>query len=98
MARTMLDAHPALSRENIYAAAVAGDVSAVGDFLEASPELAKTPGGPHNLEPLLYVAFLRLDHETTGQASVDIVQLLLSRAPTRTRVFSGPVSHAPTPY
>lgn len=77
-ARTMLDAHPELSRASIYAAVVAGDVSAVGDFLKANPDLAKTPGGPHDWEPLLYVAFSRLDHGTTGQTAVEITRLLLA--------------------
>ena len=78
-ARNMLDAHPELSHVNIYAASVAGDVTAVKAILDADAKLASTPGGPHNWEPLLYVAFSRLDHETAKQASIDIVQLLLSR-------------------
>lgn len=74
----MLDAHPELSRANVYAAIVAGDVSAVYTFLKANPDLAKTPGGPHDWEPLLYVAFSRLDHGTTGQTAVDVTRLLLA--------------------
>ena len=78
-ARNMLDAHPELSHVNIYAASVAGDITAVKAILDADANLASTPGGPHNWEPLLYVAFSRLDHETAGQASVDIVRLLVSQ-------------------
>lgn len=77
-ARQMLDAHPELARASIYTAAAAGDVSAVGDFLKANPDLAKTPGGPHDWEPLLYVAFSRLDHGTTGHTAVEITRLLLA--------------------
>lgn len=77
-ARTMLDAHPELSRVSVYAAAVAGDVSAVRAFLKASPELAKTPGGPHDWEPLLYVAFSRLDHGTSGHSAIEVTRLLLA--------------------
>ena len=77
-ARTMLDAHPELSRVSIYAAAAAGDVSAVSTFLKASPELAKTPGGPHDWEPLLYVAFSRLDQGSSGHSAVEVARLLLS--------------------
>ncbi len=77
-ARTMLDARPELSRASIYTAAAAGDVSAVGTFLKASPELAKTPGGPHDWEPLLYVAFSRLDPGTPGHSVVEAARLLLA--------------------
>ena len=77
-ARTMLDAHPELSRVSVYAAAAAGDVSAVRTFLKASPELANTRGGPHGWEPLLYVAFSRLDHGTPGCTAVEVARLLLA--------------------
>ena len=77
-ARSMLDAHPELSRMSIYAAAAAGDVSAVSAFLKASPEIAKTPGGPHDWEPLLYVAFSRLDPGTSEPVAVQTARLLLA--------------------
>lgn len=77
-ARCMLEAHPKLSGTSIYTAAAAGDVSAVADFLKASPELAKTPGGPHNWEPLLYVAFSRLDSGTPEPSAVKVARLLLA--------------------
>ncbi|MXW05138.1 MAG: ankyrin repeat domain-containing protein [Gemmatimonadetes bacterium] len=77
-ARSMLDAHPELARMSIYAAAAAGDIPAVSAFLNASPELAKTPGGPHDWEPLLYVAFSRLDAGTSEHAAVETARLLLA--------------------
>ena len=77
-ARIMLDAQPELSRMSIYAAAAAGDVSAVADFLQSCPELAKTPGGPHGWEPLLYVAFSRLDPGTSEPVAVELARLLLA--------------------
>ncbi len=77
-ARALLDDHPKLSRLNIYTASVAGDVSAVGEYLEADSELATTPGGPHDWEPLLYLAYSRLDRETSGHSAVEITRLLLS--------------------
>ncbi|MDE2729561.1 MAG: hypothetical protein OXI19_16165 [Gemmatimonadota bacterium] len=77
-ARSMLDAHPELNRMSIYAAAAAGDIPAVSAFLNASPELAKTPGGPHDWEPLLYVAFSRLDAGTSEHAAVETARLLLA--------------------
>ena len=77
-ARCMLDAHPELSRSSIYAAAASCDFSAVSAFLKASPELAKTPGGPHDWEPLLYAAFSRLDPGTSESAAIEVVRLLLA--------------------
>ena len=77
-ARNMLETHPELTRMSIHAAAAAGDVSAVSDFLEASPELARTPGGPHDWEPLLYVVFSRLDPGTSEPAAVEAARLLLA--------------------
>ena len=77
-ARDMLDAHPELARVSIYSAAAAGDVSAVGTFLRANPELAKTPGGPHDWEPLLYMAFSRLDPGSPGHTAVKVTRLLLA--------------------
>ncbi|MCY3556432.1 MAG: ankyrin repeat domain-containing protein [Gemmatimonadetes bacterium] len=77
-ARSMLEAHPELSRMSIYTASAAGDVPAVIDFLETSPELAKTSGGPHDWEPLLYVAFSRLDAGTAEHADVEVTRLLLA--------------------
>lgn len=77
-ARSMLEAHLELSRMSIYTASAAGDVSAVSAFLKASPELAKTSGGPHDWEPLLYVAFSRLDAGTSGHAAVEVTRVLLA--------------------
>lgn len=82
-ARRMLEAHPALSRTNIYTAATAGDVESVKAFLDADSTLVGTPGGPHDWEPLLYVAFSRLDTGTSDPvtsdpAAVGVARLLLA--------------------
>lgn len=77
-ARSMLESHPELSRTNIYTAVTAGDVESVKAFLDADSTLAGTPGGPHDWEPLLYVAFSRLDPGTSEHAAVDTARLLLA--------------------
>lgn len=77
-ARAMLHANPELPRVNVYAAAAAGDVSAVGDFLRKEPGLANTPGGPHGWEPLMYVAYSRLDDGSKGPSAVEVARLLLA--------------------
>ena len=77
-ARVLLDDHPDLSRLDIYTASVAGDVSAVGEYLEADSELATTAGGPHAWEPLQYLAFSRLNHGTLGHSAVEIARMLLT--------------------
>lgn len=78
-ARALLVAHPGLSRTSIYTAAAASDVMAVRAHLNERPELANTPGGPHGWEPLLYLAFSRLDQQTDADAAVETARLLLSR-------------------
>lgn len=77
-AGNMLDARPELSRANIYTAAAAGNVVSVAAHLDANPDLAGTPGGPHDWEPLLYVAFSRLDNGKAGHSAVESTRLLLA--------------------
>jgi len=76
-ARELLAANPTISGENIYAAATAGDVAAVQRMLDANPALAKTRGGPHRWEPLLYAAYSRLNSEAEGHSTLEVARLLL---------------------
>ena len=76
-ARQLLDAHPAISRENVYAAATVGDVAAVRRMLTEDPSLAKTRGGPRKWEPLLYAAYSRVDSTAPEHSTLDVARLLL---------------------
>ncbi|WBQ05662.1 ankyrin repeat domain-containing protein [Kribbella sp. CA-293567] len=72
-ARALVD-NVALS--NIYTQVVAGAVDAVRTTLAADPALARREGGPFRWEPLLYLAYSRL--EVAPEAPLEIARLLLA--------------------
>ncbi|MBB5870597.1 hypothetical protein F4553_003976 [Allocatelliglobosispora scoriae] len=72
-ARALLDAHPGLSATSIYTAAALGNLAATRRFLAADPGLASRDGGPFEWEPLLYLAYSRVD----GDDPIGVAQLLL---------------------
>jgi hypothetical protein len=76
-ARKLLAETPSLSRENIFAAATVGEVSAVKEMLSKDPELAKKRGGPHNWEPLLYATYSRLNSESDQHSTLEAARLLI---------------------
>jgi hypothetical protein len=51
----LLALHPRIADATVHTALVRGDEEAVSAHLNRQPELATTPGGPLNWEPLLYV-------------------------------------------
>lgn len=76
-AQTLLDANRQLSRENIFAAAAAGDDDAVIEFLIADRDSATEVGGPYAWEPLLYLCYSRLDDGTGGAGFLKAATALL---------------------
>jgi ankyrin repeat protein len=76
-AREMFAQNPSLAFENIFAGSTVGDVQAVTRMLEQKPELARTRGGPHNWEPLLYVAYSRLNSTRPEHSTLEVARLLL---------------------
>ncbi|ADB35902.1 Ankyrin [Kribbella flavida DSM 17836] len=72
----LLSAFPDVAASNIYTLVVAGDVDAVRAELRRRPELAKHEGGPYRWEPLMYLAYSRL--EVSPSAPVEIARLLLA--------------------
>lgn len=72
-ARAMLAEHPELVREDIFAAAAAGDIDAVREFLDRDPSLVNAKGGPFGWEPLLYACYSRVG------STLDVARLLLQR-------------------
>lgn len=75
-ATSMLEQTPAIARDSIYAALVAGDLAAVRNFLDQDPALAQQSGGPLNWWPLLYLTYSRV--HTDKQQVLAILQLLLT--------------------
>ncbi len=54
-ARRLLALHPGIAGASLHAQLLLGDAAGVEARLRDHPELATTPGGPQNWEPLLYV-------------------------------------------
>lgn len=59
-AQQALAAHPGLPRENMYAAATAGDAAAVAEHLRRDPRSATHEGGPFRWAPLAYLVYSRV--------------------------------------
>jgi len=79
MARTMLANDPTIAGADIYTAAASGHVAATRDFLDADPALVGKRGGPMDWEPLLYLAFSRVNCSLPGFDSLEVARLLLGR-------------------
>jgi hypothetical protein len=47
-------------------------------LLADDPAQASTPGGPHDWEPLLYLAYSRLDSTAVGHSTLEVARLLLA--------------------
>ncbi|GAB3827827.1 ankyrin repeat domain-containing protein [Kribbella italica] len=74
-ARALLTRFPEVAVSNIFTMVVAGDVGAVRAELDRSPDRAERQGGPFRWEPLLYLAYSRL--EVAPEAPLEIARLLL---------------------
>jgi ankyrin repeat protein len=76
-AAEMLAAHPELASAGIHTAAAVGDVKAARALLESDPASARAQGGPFDWEPLVYLAYSRIDDSPPGRSSLSVAQLLL---------------------
>ncbi|MEW6475505.1 MAG: ankyrin repeat domain-containing protein [Actinomycetota bacterium] len=76
-ARALLARQPALAGATIYTASAVGDVAAAQAFLAEDPACVNRPGGPFNWEPLLYLAYSRIDSDAPGHDPVAMAGLLL---------------------
>jgi ankyrin repeat protein len=76
-ARALLADNPGLASATIHTAAAVGDVAAARRLLEGDPRLARLEGGPHQWEPLLYLAYSRVDSDEPGHSPVEVARLLL---------------------
>lgn len=77
-ARALLAEHPSLATATIHTIAAVGDVAAARSRLSADPALARTEGGPHRWEPLLYLAYSRLDSPDPVHDPREVARLLLA--------------------
>jgi ankyrin repeat protein len=76
-ARQLLNEHPELARETIYAAAAAGDVAGVGEWLARGAATVNRKGGPHGWEPLLYACYSRMEDDDPGRSTLEAARRLL---------------------
>jgi hypothetical protein len=76
-ARRLLAAHPSLAGETVCTAATVGNVQALQPMPQANPSLARHRCGPYPWEPLLYVAFSRLNSEAVGHSTLEAARILL---------------------
>jgi len=74
-AARILEQHPEIARENIYTAAVRGDIEEVERRLAERPGLVNEKGGPKHWPPLLYVCYGR----SGTDRAVNLAGLLLDR-------------------
>jgi hypothetical protein len=77
-ASRIFEQHPEIARENIYTAATVGDVQTVRQTLRTNPSLVNTRGGPYNWEPLLYVAYSRLESKAKEHSTLEVARVLLA--------------------
>jgi uncharacterized protein len=76
-AQRLLQRHPDLALESLYAAAVLGDVASARRHLDADPSLATRPGGPRGWDALLYLCYGRVVQPDGDPLAV--ARLLLER-------------------
>ncbi|HEX3789268.1 MAG TPA: ankyrin repeat domain-containing protein [Pseudonocardiaceae bacterium] len=76
-ARELLAAHPDLRGAGIHVAAMLADVEQVRRLLAGDRRLADRQGGPHRWEPLLYLAYSRIDPTVSAAAVRETARLLL---------------------
>jgi ankyrin repeat protein len=76
-AAELLAAHPGLAGASIHTAAATGDVAAATAILASDARAARREGGPFGWEPLLYLAYSRLEPEGPGHDFVAVARLLL---------------------
>jgi hypothetical protein len=76
-ARALLERQPELAGTSIYTAAAVGDVAAAQRFLNEDPASVNRTGGPFDWEPLLYLAYSRIDSDAPGHDPLAVARLLL---------------------
>ena len=76
-ARELLDATPSLATASIYTIAAVGEAAAAQELLERDPEAVNRQGGPHDWEPLLYLAYSRLGPTGPGRDALATARVLL---------------------
>ena len=79
-ARRLLKLHPGIATATLQTALVLGDVASVEARLKERPDLATTPGGPQQWQPLLYVCHtcLHRDEPQRMDGLLKIARMLIA--------------------
>lgn len=77
-ARALLVARPELAGADIWTAAAVGDVGAAERWLAGDPRSVNRLGGPFRWEPILYLAYSRIDSDAPGHDPLAVARLLLA--------------------
>ena len=95
-AQRLLEAHRDLASASVHVAAAVGDVEATRAHLASDPGCARKEGGPHQWEPLLYLAYSTVDDRSDNRSHVDAARLLLDAGadPNAGYLWTG----LPSPY
>ena len=67
-AERILALHPKIAKASLYTALVLGDADAVDARLEHDASLATKPGGPRGWEPIHYVCYTSMAHDSPERA------------------------------
>jgi len=97
-ARALLDQFPSLPQQNIFTAAVSGDVDTVRALLTVDPSLATVKGGPHGWDALTWCCFSRWlrDERSRAPQFIETARLLLAAGASPNTGFVD-ADHAPSP-
>jgi hypothetical protein len=68
-AERILALHPGIAKANLYTALVLGDADSVDARLGQEPSLATKPGGRRGWEPLHYVCYTAMAHDSPARAT-----------------------------
>ena len=89
-AQRRLEQDPSQSSASIFTAAAVGDVLAADTLLGENPTLVSKRGGPHHMEPLLYLCYARLHSPDPAHNPLEVAKLLLASGADPNAYFSHP--------
>ncbi len=89
-AQRRLEQDPSQSSASIFTAAAVGDVLAADTLLREDPTLVSKRGGPHHMEPLLYLCYARLHSPEPAHNPLEVAKLLLASGADPNAYFSHP--------
>lgn len=80
-AERILALHPGIARANLHTALVLGDAARVTELLDREPSLATKAGGPRGWEPIHYVCYSAMAHDSPsrGEGLATIARRLIAQ-------------------